>query len=139
MYRIFCIALLLVGSSLAAQDPAEIFHRTLEVDSIELISLELYPGDSLRVEPWAGNQLLIETSVMLHNGKHNVMEFFKQQGRWDLKDELAGADLRLTSVDMIRRIVKSDRGSIREVVEIVIYLPEDFEPAGGNTWRRKED
>jgi len=137
----YFILLLILGTSgfLVAQDPADIFHVTLEVDSIDEVSLDVYPGDSLRVEPWAGNHLLIETSVMLHNGKQNVLNFFKDQGRWNLQDELSGTSLRLTSVDKERRKVETDKGMTEEVVTVVVYLPEAFEEAGNSVWRRKKE
>ncbi|MEL6142257.1 MAG: hypothetical protein AAFQ37_05915 [Bacteroidota bacterium] len=139
MKHFLLFSLLCVSSILVAQDPADIFHVTLEVDSVDEVSLDVYPGDSLRVEPWAGNHLLIETSVMLHNGKQNVLKFFREKGRWNLQDELTGKSLRLTSVDKERRKVETDKGLTEEEVTVVVYLPEAFEKAGNSVWRRKQD
>lgn len=135
---IFLLCLFL-SSQLFGQDPADIYYRTLEMDSVNEVSLDVYAGDSLEVKPWAGNHLLIETNVLLENGKPSVLEFFKEQGRWDLVDVLTGEHLSLTSSDMVRRKVETNKGSITEKVGIVIYLPEDFEEIEPKVWRKKEE
>ncbi|MEM9835500.1 MAG: hypothetical protein AAF828_03305 [Bacteroidota bacterium] len=134
----FCFTALLFSLTLWAQDPADIFYRTIPMDSVEELSLSVYPNDSLAVQVWPGNHLMIETSVMLYNGKQRILEFMKEQGRWDFTDELAGKRLTLVSKDQERRLVKSDRGSMTEDVVIVIYVPEDFEAIDQLNWRRKE-
>lgn len=122
-----------------AQDPADIFYVTVEMDSINQLAVEAYAGDSLAVEPWAGDHLLIETNVLLHNGKQNMLGFFKEQGRWAFAEERSGERLTLRATDLVRRTVQSTKGGMEEEILIVIYLPEEFEDMGNNLWSREPE
>lgn len=134
--------LLLIGCwsfALQAQDPSNIFHRTIDLREIQQFSLELNPSDSFRVEPWVGNSLLIETNVRLNNGKPSLMDHFLDKGRWALVENREGEQLSLVSQEMRRNVLTTSRGEVIEEVVVVFYVPENFEPNGQRNWVRKED
>ncbi len=137
--RLFACLFWLVASSAMAQDPTDIFYHTVDMDSVQHLQLESYVGDSVKISPWAGSHLLIETTILLHNGKQNMLDFFKEQKRWSYEEVPAGKQLLLRAIDQERRGVKSNKGSVFEEVTVVIYLPDVFEPDGEQSWRRKED
>ncbi|MTB53358.1 hypothetical protein [Lewinella sp. W8] len=129
-------SLLLAAAVSFAQDPADIFHKTVDLDEINEVSLDVYANDLLEVRQWPGDDILIETSVKLNNGKPHILKFFLEKGRWDLKEKVTGDQLQLVSSDKVRRMVQGTEGTSSETVNIVVYMPEEFDQAGENLFRR---
>lgn len=138
-FMLLLLLLLCYGYHAQAQDPTDISYHTVAMDSINSLQLVAYPGDSVQISPWAGSHLLIETTVVLHNGKQNMLNFFKEQARWGFQELRSGDQLQLEATDQERRAVKSNKGSVFEEVRVVIYLPDVFDASGEQRWRRKEE
>jgi hypothetical protein len=137
--RTLLLLFFLVSSSVAfTQDPADIFHKTVDLDSINQVSFDIYTNDQFEVRPWPGDDILIETSVVLNNGEPHILKFFMKKLRWDLEPEVNGNQLKLESGDKVRRVVQGTEGSTSETVSIVIYMPEDFTEAGGVYHRKQQ-
>ncbi len=137
-FLLLTIALLGASAITFAQDPADIFHKTVNLDSFNTVSFEVYKDDQLEFRTWPGDDILIETSVKINNGESFVLDFFKKQQRWDLKLKPNGSDLLLSSRNKTRKMVKgADESLTSETVVIVIYMPEDFTDTGGNKYQRK--
>lgn len=132
----FLFSLLLASIRLPAQDPADISHQTIDLDSINQFELDIYSGDTYEVRSWPGDDVLVETSVVLNNGKAHILKFFLQKNRWSLQPLVKGDQLTLKSKDKVRKIVQGTEGTTSETVNIVLYIPEDFELSGGS-YRRK--
>lgn len=137
--RFFFTALLLGFAAVSfAQDPADIFHQTVDLDSITELSFDVYKDDALEFRNWPGDDILIETSVKINNGEPFMLDFFREQNRWDLKQKQSGSSLLLVSNNKTRQPVKSKNGSLSsETVRIVVYVPEDFVDAGANRFQRQ--
>lgn len=125
-------------AGLFAQDPADIYYRTIPMDSINQLTISAYAKDKLEVKVWPGNHLMIETSVMLYNGRQNILEFFKEKGRWDFDSQVSGKQLTLAPKDNERRPASGEKGTMEDDVTIVIYVPEDFTSSNQKTWVRKD-
>lgn len=119
-----------------AQDPADIYHKTIDLDSINEVSFDVYKDDKLEIKTWPGDDILVETSVKLNNGDPHILKFFLDKKRWDLAEKISGTNLKLESVDKTRRVVQGTEFSTSETVVIVVYLPEEFEAAGEHAYRR---
>ncbi|NJB87015.1 putative DNA binding protein [Lewinella marina] len=119
-----------------AQDPADIFHKTVDVDNVNRISFDVYPKDQVEFRSWPGDDLLIETTVQIKNVKQDILDFYMRQKRYVLKPQVTGDQMQLVSYDKNRRVVKGTEGSAFEEVVIVVYLPEDFSPAGNRQYTR---
>lgn len=128
--------LVLLPTALSAQDPADIFHKTVDLDSINRVTLSVYDTDTYAVKPWPGDDILIETSVVLNNGQQHILDFFRKKKRWDLEPRVTGDQLELASGDTVRRIVQGTEGVTSETVNIVIYVPESFTGSGNSYTRR---
>lgn len=128
---------LLPATFLFAQDPADIFHKTIDLDSINQLSFDVYANDNYTIKPWPGDDILIETRVVLNNGEPHILKFFLQKKRWDLEPTITGDALVLASGDKKRRVVQGTAGTTSETVNIVIYVPELFSNDNG-IYRRKE-
>lgn len=135
--RFFTFLALLAWSAVTfAQDPADIFHKTIDLADINEVSFDVYADDQFEVRSWPGDDILIETSVKLNNGDPHVLKFFLGKKRYDLGEEVNGDQLKLASVDKVRRQVKDTEFTTSESVSIVVYMPEAFSEAGGQTYRR---
>lgn len=131
------LLLLFLSTAASAQDPADIFHKTVDLDSIDQVSFTVYAGDSYEVRPWPGDDILIETNVVLNNGKAHILKFFREKKRWDLEPTVTGKQMVLASGDTKRRVVQGTEGTTSETVNIVVYMPENFTEAGG-VYRRRD-
>jgi len=132
------ITLVLMGLAAvsSAQDPADIFHRTVDVDEVNRISFKVYPQDQVEYRSWPGDDLLIETSVEIKNVKQDILDFYMRQNRYLLKPRVEGDQMDVVSFDTTRRQVKGTEGSAQESVTIVVYLPEDFAATGDGLYAR---
>lgn len=119
-----------------AQDPADIYHKTVDLDKINEVSFDVYKDDQLEVKTWPGDDILIETSVKINNGDPDILKFFLDKDRWGLAENITGDQLKLASVDKTRRFVKGTEFTTSEQVVIVVYIPEDFTEAGDKMFRR---
>ncbi|MFT5998344.1 MAG: hypothetical protein ACI81P_000797 [Neolewinella sp.] len=136
MRFLITLAFMAVTAFSFAQDPADIYHKTIDLDSINEVSFDVYKGDKLEIKTWPGDDILVETSVKLNNGDPHILKFFLDKKRWDLAEKISGANLKLESVDKTRRIVQGTEFSTSETVVIVVYLPEEFEATGERAYRR---
>lgn len=126
------LLLFALPTGLFAQDPADIFHKTILIDSVKTITLDIAETDELTVVNWPGNYVLIETSVLMYNGQQNLMNTLKEEGRWDIEPTLSGTTLQLVSKEKLRPVMRTKRGMTEDKVQVVIYLPEDFSGGGGS-------
>ena len=138
--RLFLLSIALLGLSVTsfAQDPADIFHKTVDLDSVNAVTFDVFANDQVEFRSWPGDDILIETSVKINNGEAFVLDFFMKQRRWDLKEKRNGTDLLLVSRNKERKFVKSkDQRLTSETVVIVIYMPEEFTAAGERRFQRQ--
>lgn len=136
MRFLLTLALLAFAAYAFAQDPADIYHKTVDLTEINQVSLDVYKNDKLEIKSWPGDDILIETSVRLNNGDPHILKFFLDKKRWDLGETITGDQLKLESVDKTRRVVQGTETTSSETVLIVVYVPEDFEAAGDRFFRR---
>jgi len=137
MRFLLTMALLACAAISFAQDPADIYHKTVDLDEINQISFDVYKDDQLEIKTWPGDDILIETSVKLNNGDPHILKFFLGKKRWDLAEEVSGDQLKLESVDKQRRVVQGTEFSTSETVNIVVYIPEYFSESEDKTYRRQ--
>ena len=134
----YLIMLVLMGCSAVslAQDPADIFHKTVDVEDVNRISFDVYPKDQVEFRTWPGDDILIETSVQIRNVKQDILDFYLRQKRYVLKPTVTGDEMQLVSYDKNRRVVKGTEGSALEEVSLVVYLPEEFSATGERLYVR---
>lgn len=137
MRFLLTLALLACAAVSFAQDPADIYHKTVDLDEINQVSFDVYENDKLEIKSWPGDDILIETSVKLNNGQPHILKFFLDKKRWDLGEQVSGDQLKLESVDKQRRVVQGTEFSTSETVSIVVYIPEEFSEAGVRTYKRQ--
>ena len=137
MRYLFTLGLLVVAATVFAQDPADIFHKTVDIDKVNRISFDIYADDQVEYRSWPGDDLLIETTVKIQNAQQDILDFYMRQNRYVLKPEVTGDAMSLVSFDKTRRTVKGTEGSAFESVSIVVYLPEDFASSADGLYTRQ--
>ncbi len=75
-------------------------------------------------ETWAGDYVLVETTVNLSNASKYVMDFFQESGRYKVEQYKyqAGAGFRMKK--MSRKTIQTSKGICEENVLIRLYVPE---------------
>ncbi len=119
-----------------AQDPADIFHKTVDVDHVNAISFDVYSKDQVEYRTWPGDDLLIETTIQIKNVQQDILDFYMKQQRYVLEPRVTGDQMALVSYDKNRRMVKGTEGSAYEDVNIVVYMPESFVDTGDGQYTR---
>ncbi|CAH1000597.1 hypothetical protein LEM8419_01731 [Neolewinella maritima] len=138
MRHLLTLALVAWAALSLAQDPADIFHKTVDVDRVNRISFDVYPNDRVEYRTWPGDDVLIETSVEIANAKQDILDFYMRQNRYVLKPEVEGDAMSLVSFDKTRRTVKGTEGNAFETVTIVVYLPENFTSTADGLYTRNQ-
>ena len=137
MRYLLTLGLLAVAATVFAQDPADIFHKTVDIDEVNRISFDIYANDQVEYRSWPGDDLLIETTVKIQNAKQDILDFYMRQNRYILQPEVTGDAMSLVSFDKTRRTVKGTEGAAYESVNIVVYLPEEFTASADGLYTRQ--
>lgn len=136
MRYLLTLALLGWAAASLAQDPADIFHKTVDIDQVNRLTFDVYPQDQIEYRTWPGDDLLIETSVEIKNVKQDILDFYMRQNRYALQPKVEGDAMSLVSYDKTRRTVKGTEGNAFESVNIVVYVPENFTAAADGQFTR---
>ncbi len=102
-------------------------HQTFPVGEMNTISLDLHGEYS--IEPWAGNNILVETNVLLYNSSSSVLKHFVEKDlRYSIDaDTTANGTLHLVSHDKKRVSIRTKTGAeSTEVIKVRVFVPEDF-------------
>lgn len=113
-------------------------YKTYELpDSVDIIELTI--NGPFAVETWPGNVVMSEIRVSMYNGSEGLMKHLLQSDRYGLKSNVAGDSLWVQSIMMERPEIKNSGGSITELVDVRLFLPDSFEALQEGVWRRKKD
>jgi len=120
------VALLLFCGLANAQHEKNI-HKTFQIDSVDILSINL-SGDNISIEPWAGNMILAQTNIKLFDaGSRGILKYFVDQGRYDLVlSEIENGEADLSSTKQKRAPIITKNGECREEVTVKLLVPEDF-------------
>jgi hypothetical protein len=134
MRYIFLFFLLALSASVALAQHQQVLHQTFQLDSLQELSLDLY--DEYQIEPWAGDAILLETTVQLYDASSGILEFLVENDRYKVDADTleATTGLHLYSVKKERKAVRTSKGECYEVVKVRVFLPDSFLPAGTHKW-----
>lgn len=126
----FHILLLLLGLCLSTPAHAQMvrtLYQLFEVDSVQTIQLEI--SDIYEINTWAGNSVLIETTIKLGNGSPEILDFLIKKGRYDVAiDSSMKESIRLYTKmpDRDKNKLKTPAGEVTEIPEAKIFVPDTF-------------
>lgn len=118
---------LLLFCGLANAQHEKNIHETFQIDSIDILSLNL-SGDNITVETWAGNMILAQTNIKLYDaGSPGILKYFVEQGRYELLlSDIENGQADLSSTKQKRAPIVTKNGECREEVTVKLLVPEDF-------------
>jgi len=132
---LFFFAALMSSLPLQAQ-LQKVLHRPFETDSAQVIVLDLY--GEYEVQPWAGDNILVEMTVKLYQASDGLLKhFIEKEKRYEMDSSLEGDVFKLVSKDKKREPIKTTHGECFETVAVRIFLPDRFDPDGEHRWKRK--
>jgi hypothetical protein len=101
-------------------------HQAFELpDENTEVTLDIF--DEFEVEKWASNNIMIVTTITLESGIQHVLDFYVSEGRYDVGKSGEKKSLTLTSKDKVRKQMKYKDALIYEIVEMKLFIPENYE------------
>ena len=123
------LVLLAVGSTVAGAQFAKTIHNTFPTKGVERISIQVV--DSLTVERWAGNVILVQTDVRLFNTTDGLFRYLTgEAGRYEVTASREGDALNVLSAVPERKSIETSVGVLEEEIHVKVLLPEDYEGEG---------
>ena len=120
-----------------AQIERSIFEA-YDLDSIEQIHINI--ADSVNIEFWPGDNILVESNIAFYNGNKSMFERLIKAGRYNLLENRTSQSLSLSEGDKIKKKIAGVNGEIcYETVERTIYIPEDYALSGSAYIKVKEE
>lgn len=129
MTRRFLLLVILCGifySNSQAQ-MVRTLYQMFQADSVKTIHLEI--SDIYEIYTWAGNSVLIETTIKLGNGSKEILDFLIKNGRYDVAmDSTSQEEIRLYTKmpDRNKNKLKTPAGEVTEIPEAKIFVPDSF-------------
>ena len=111
-----------------AQIERSIFEA-FDLEEIEQIQINL--KDSVKIEFWPGDNILVESNIAFYNGTKNIFEQLIKDGRYSLVENRASTSLTLSDNGKTVKKIADKNGQIcDETIERTIYIPEDYALSG---------
>lgn len=132
------IALLSIAPLLLAAQNEKTFHQAFEIQDASKIQFSL--TGYYELVPWAGNTVLVETTIRLYDSKPEILDYFiKKEGRYNVLAEKKGEVLNLSSKDKVRKKIKYQEKECLESVDVRIFVPDTYEIQSDSLLVRKND
>lgn len=112
------------------------FHQVVELsDSVTTVNLDL--PNEFELVTWAGNTIMIETKIELYDGTQSILDFFLEQGRYELlTSTIDNTNVLIEAKDKERRPIQTKKGVCYELIQLKIFVPESFGRADSTTLLR---
>ncbi len=134
MKNLFLMLLLVLFSQPIFAQFEKIIHQSFEIE--EVIDLKFDLHDEYEVVSWAGNTVLTETKVQLHDASPSIFKYYLEKERYNMQGELKSEGLfEFVSNDMERKPIRTKTGECYEFVSVRIFLPEEFVKISENHWQ----
>lgn len=131
MKFLFAIVLFSLSAQTMNAQLSKVIHQTYDINDAETVSLQI--TGEYKIEKWAGNTIMTETSIELYDAKPSILKHFVEHGRYEILSEENDATYFLKSKDSERKAIKTKKGECYEFVKIRIFIPEDFEVVNENS------
>ena len=133
-----CFLLILISSQYSYGQLQKIFHEEFELDTTTTtVQLDLVGEYS--IEPWPGNNVLVETKIKLFGANKGIMDYFLEKGRYDIEGKINSNILLLSAKDKKRQPIRSRDGNFHEEAVVKVYIPDIFQESAGGEWIRIEN
>ena len=121
-YFLVVCALLLYCTTLSAQIVKTV-HQAFPMEKA-YTEVHIDIGYPFQYKSWAGDYVLVETTIHLNNASKHVMEFLQKSGRYRVQQYKYqnGSGFRMKK--MPRKAIQTSKGLCEEDVLITLYVPE---------------
>ena len=104
----------------------KIVHQTFDIGENKSISLNI--AGEVTVIPWAGNTVMTETKIELYDASPSIFNHFLEvERRYEIQADTSANGIQLFSFDQERRDIRTKNGACPEIVQVKIFIPEEFE------------
>ncbi len=130
----FLSLVLLSCTAVASAQFAKTMHSNFPTDGVEVIDIRLV--DSVTVDYWAGNTILVQTDIRLYNASKGLFDFLTgEDGRYQVDASTEGTTLNLVNVKPSRAPLQTKQGTCREEINVKVLLPVHFAGEGMGPFR----
>lgn len=113
-------------------------HQSFDFpDSVRFISFQL--AGNYVVETWPGNVVMSETRISLYNGSRGMLEYMLKNKRYELEGLVGTDSLTVRSIVMERPDIQTSEGRVTELLDVRLFVPQNFIKAGEGLWQRQEE
>ena len=139
MKQLFLPIMLLCLAFTANAQLEKIMHQTFEISEAEDITIDLM-GD-YAIEHWAGNTIMTETKVELFEASPAILKHFVEKAkRYNVATEsINDNSIRLYSTDKERKAIRTKFGECYELVNIRVFIPENYEILNDSLLTKKDN
>lgn len=126
--KVFLVAILALFCYpyLATAQMERTVYQSFEIDSAETITLDIV-GD-YEINVWAGNSILTETNIQIWKASPHLLDYFIEEGRYEIVAAKTPAAATLSSKNPTRRPIKTKTDECTEIVTLKIFVPDNFRP-----------
>ncbi|HHB79482.1 MAG TPA: hypothetical protein ENK85_09655 [Saprospiraceae bacterium] len=101
-------------------------------DLTEINKIQINLSDSVKIEYWPGDNILVESNIAFYNGTKNIFEKLIKKGRYKLVEDRTTQILVLSDNGQTKQQIAGKNGEIcDETIERTIYIPEDYAFSNG--------
>jgi hypothetical protein len=125
--RLLVFSILLCLGTPARAQMVRTLYQLFQVDSAQTLRLDI--SDIYEINTWAGNSVLVETTIKLGNGSPEILDYLIKKGRYDIAmDTVSPTELRLYTKmpDRDKNKLKTPSGEVTEIPEAKIFVPDSF-------------
>lgn len=131
LQRILCtgIIFILLSVPLRAQMERTIY-QTYEIDSAEVVRLDLVGFTHVELLVWAGNTILSEVTIQLWDASPAILNYFVDKGRYQFAFEKNGAKASISTQVRERKVIKtklSGPAGCQEITTLKLFIPDTYE------------
>jgi hypothetical protein len=114
-----------------------IIHQSFDVSKKEIIKLNI--EGEYEIEPWASNNILIESTVIISPMAKETFNYLVDEGRYALVEE--GSDNASSLVPKLQNRKKlTYKGNLcDETIKVVVRFPDTFKLIDSNTLERRKE
>ncbi|MBL7808763.1 MAG: hypothetical protein JNN28_13165 [Saprospiraceae bacterium] len=123
------LSLLLLSSTGTFAQMERTMYQVFEVDSAQTVQFEV--AGEYQVEEWAGNSILVETTVQLWDANKEILGHLIKEGRYDLATDSTSdpnpRQVRIYTKHIDRKPLKRRDGEkCLEIAVTKIFVPDTF-------------
>lgn len=102
----------------------ETLYSTFPADGFSAITHSM-PGD-VTLSAWAGNQIMVEMTILIENGTQRLLEHFVENERYLVEVANDGGVARVYLPTVLPEYIVASGRNMFERVQAVIYYPENL-------------